>query len=325
MSNTIQCELCPKYCVIRPGESGDCRIRVNLDGRLLAVTYGFPCAINLDPVEKKPLFHFLPGSKVLSVATAGCNLHCSFCQNWEISQETPDQVDAHHVPPAALIKMAQKYRCPGIAYTYTEPLVFYEYTLDCSIAASDAGLKNVLVTAGYINRAPFRELCRHIHAANIDLKAYSDKFYRDVCGGTLRPVLDSLVLAKEMNVELEITNLIIPGLNDQDKLLEDLAKWVVNNLGKEIPVHFSRFVPRYRMRNLPPTPDETLGRARDIALAAGLSYVYAGNILREEWLNTYCPGCKFELVRRAGYVVTANVIKNEQCPKCGQKIYGVWQ
>ncbi len=325
MFDTIQCELCPKYCDIRPGESGDCRIRVNIDGKLLAVTWGFLCAMHLDPVEKKPLFHFLPGSKVLSIATAGCNLHCLFCQNWEISQQNPETVEASYVLPNELVDMARRYHSPAIAYTYTDPVVYYEYTRDCSIAARAAGIKNILVTAGYINRQPFRELCRNIDAANIDLKAYSDKFYREICGGTLKHVLDSLVIAKEMNIELEITNLIIPGLNDQDEMINSMVRWIADNLGKDTPLHFSRFVPRYRMRNLPPTSDETLGNARNIAIAAGLLHVYTGNLLKEDWMNTFCPGCRLELIRREGYVITGNILKNSCCPKCGYKIYGVWQ
>jgi pyruvate formate lyase activating enzyme len=221
--------------------------------------------------------------------------------------------------------MARRYHSPAIAYTYTDPVVYYEYTRDCSIAARAAGIKNILVTAGYINRQPFRELCRNIDAANIDLKAYSDKFYREICGGTLKHVLDSLVIAKEMNIELEITNLIIPGLNDQDEMINSMVRWIADNLGKDTPLHFSRFVPRYRMRNLPPTSDETLGNARNIAIAAGLLHVYTGNLLKEDWMNTFCPGCRLELIRREGYVITGNILKNSCCPKCGYKIYGVWQ
>jgi len=218
---SILCELCPKACRIAPGQSGDCRVRVNLDGRLVAVTYGFPCSANVhDPVEKKPLYHFLPGTRVLSLATVGCNLHCQNCQNWEISQENPEsgRVPAYVFPPEAVAPAAKEHGCPSVAYTYTDPVVYYEYALECSLRARAAGLKNILVTAGYVNPAPWKELCRVTDAANIDLKAYADDFYRRICRATLRPVLDALVAAREGGVHVEVTNLLIPTLNDTDAI-----------------------------------------------------------------------------------------------------------
>jgi len=321
----VQCELCPKGCAIAPGESGECRIRINDNGRLAAVTYGHPCSVHLDPVEKKPLFHFLPGTDILSIATVGCNLHCLFCQNWEISQENPENVDASPVPPEALPPLALKNGCPSVAYTYTEPLAYYEYTLDSCVRCREAGLKNVLVTAGYINPDPLRRLCAHVDAANIDLKAMTESFYRDVCGGTLKPVLDALVISKGAGVFVEVTNLVVPTLNDSDADLTALADWLVKNLGRDTPLHFSRFFPQYRMRNLPPTPSDALDRARAIAVAAGLQYVYIGNVERPDGSNTRCPKCGVLLVERVQYRVLQNRLKNGACPDCAMEIPGVWQ
>ncbi len=321
----VQCELCPKNCLIEPGQSGECRIRVNLDGRLVAVTYGYPCSVHVDPVEKKPLFHFLPGTPILSLATVGCNLHCKNCQNWEISQENPENIQAHHLPPDQVAPLAQRYDCLSIAYTYTDPAVFYEYALDCAIEAKEAGLKNVLVTAGYMNPKPMKNLYQHVDAANIDLKALSDDFYRDICDGTLEPVLNTLVTAKSMGVLVEVTNLLIPTLNDSSEDIRKLCAWVVENMGRETPLHFSRFFPNYRMKNLPPTPPDTLDRAREIADAEGLHHVYVGNIHRPEASNTYCASCGKLLVERVQYQVVQNRIASGACPDCRTKVHGLWQ
>ncbi len=321
----IQCDLCPKACVIAPGQSGECRIRVNVDGRLLAVTYGHPCAVHVDPVEKKPLFHFRPGTAILSLATVGCNLHCRNCQNWEISQQDPETAPpAYDLPPADLPRIARRHECASVAYTYSDPVVFYEYTLDCCREAHEAGLDNVLVTAGYVNEKPMRELCANVAAANIDLKAYSDAFYRDICGATLRPVLNALVLAKSLGVMVEVTNLVIPTLNDSDGMIRDLCRWVARNLGRETPLHFSRFTPHYRMRALPPTPAPTLDRARSIALAEGLHHVYIGNVARPGASDTTCPSCGRVLVRRRGYTIVENALEDGCCPDCHTEVYGTW-
>jgi len=320
----VQCDLCPKLCLIAPGQSGECRIRVNIDGKLVAVTYGYPCSVHIDPVEKKPLFHFLPGTGILSIATVGCNLHCKNCQNWEISQKNPEDYPAKALPPDAIPGLAIERNCRSIAYTYSEPLAFYEYTLDSSIKAREAGLRNVLVTAGYINKKPMEKLCRYTDAANIDLKSMSDAFYRDICGGSLKPVLKTLVLTKSLGVWVEVTNLVIPTLNDTDEDLRRLCQWVAENLGKDTPLHFSRFHPQYKMKNLPPTPAETLGRAKEIADAEGLRYVYIGNISRPKGSNTYCPGCGKLLIERRGYVIMRNEVANGACPACGAAIRGIW-
>lgn len=322
---TVQCELCPKECVIEPGQSGECRVRVNLGGTLRSVVYGHPCSIHIDPVEKKPLFHFLPGTGILSIATVGCNLHCRNCQNWEISQANPEDSSAYKHSPLQLVQLARARNCPSLAFTYTDPIIYYEYTFDTAVHAHRQGLRTVLVTAGYINRQPWQELLNHIDAANIDLKSIRDSFYRDICGGTLKPVQDALVLAKAMGVLVEVTNLIIPTLNDSDADLTELVRWIAHNLGSETPLHFSRFSPRHKLRNLPPTPADTLERARQIAVSEGMQHVYVGNILSPQGQNTYCPQCKSELIVRQRYQITRMRLADGACPDCGHHIHGVWK
>ena len=329
----VQCELCPKGCIIEPGQSGECRVRVNLDGKLLAVTYGHPCAVHVDPVEKKPMFHFLPGTGILSIATVGCNLHCKNCQNWEISQTNPEDVPALALAdlgpeaffPEKLPDLARRCQCQSVAYTYTEPIIYYEYALDSCIHVREAGLRNVLVTAGYVQEQPWRKLCQHVDGANIDLKSMSESFYRDICDATLRPVLNALVVAKSLGVLVEVTNLVIPTLNDSDRDLQDLARWVAQNLGKETPLHFSRFSPRYQMKNLPPTPAATLDRAKQIAESQGLQHVYVGNIIRPDAENTYCHQCGQRLVQRHRYTILENKIQSGKCPVCHTGVYGIWE
>lgn len=322
----VQCELCPKRCVVGPGQSGECRVRVNLDGVLRSVVYGFPCSMSVDdPVEKKPVFHFLPGTKILSLATVGCNLHCKNCQNWEISQTNPEDSRAFACPPEKVIALAQQYRRPSIAFTYTEPIVYYEYTFDTAILARESGIRNVLVTAGYVNEGPWRRLLQYVDAVRIDLKSMSEAFYRDVCSATLKPVQNALVVAKSMGVHVEVINLVIPTLNDKPEDLRNLSRWVAANLGRETPVHFSGFSPTYQMRHLPPTSLETLEAARDIAISEGLEYVYIGNRQSEKGENTYCPKCRKLLIQRVGYTVMQNRLADGRCPDCGRAIHGVWK
>jgi pyruvate formate lyase activating enzyme len=320
----VECELCPKGCRIAAGQSGDCRIRINLDGRLIASTFGLPSAVHLDPIEKKPLFHFLPGSPILSLATVGCNLHCKFCQNWEMSQQNPEEAEAFPLAPTDVVAMARRKRSPAIAYTYTEPLVFYEYTLATSRLARERNLRNVLVTAGYLNRDPLADMYRAVDASNTDLKSFDDGFYRSVCGATLEPVLAGLVLAKEMNVWLEVTNLIVPGLNDDLDLIARMCRWMLRNLGPDTPLHFSRFQPRHLMQDLPPTPGETLARARQIARAEGLHYVYVGNVPGEPGESTECPSCGAMLVSRVGFHSEIVDLEQGRCRRCHTAIAGVW-
>ena len=318
--------------MIDPGQSGECRVRVNIDGVLRTVVYGYPCTISVDPVEKKPLAHFLPGTGILSIATVGCNLHCKNCQNWEISQANPEEIPAVfysrrklYWSPQDLVDVTRKANCPSLAYTYTDPIVYYEYTYDTAKLAREAGLRNVLVTAGYINSEPWERLLDFVDAANIDLKAMTDEFYREVCSGTLKPVLNALILAKAKGVWVEVTNLLIPTLNDKPEQIRRLVRWIGNNLGAETPVHFSRFFPRHRMLNLPPTSLKTLDTAREIAMEEGLRYVYIGNIASKEGQNTYCPNCRSLILERSGYNILQNNLKDGSCPKCGSKIHGVWK
>ena len=322
--NYVKCELCPKECVLGRNERGNCRSRINYQGELVTLVYGKPCSAHVDPIEKKPMFHFLPGSRAFSIATAGCNLHCKFCQNWEISQVNPEDADNQDLPPEKVVALANSYSCSSVAYTYSDPVIFYEYTADTAALAKKAGLKNVLVTAGFINEKPLRKLCEVSHGANIDIKAMSEDYYRDLCSGSLEPVLKACKVAAEMGVAVEVTNLIVPTLNDQPELIKKLCGWVAQNMGPDTPLHFSRFFPLYQMRSLPPTPAETLVQARDIARGEGLSFVYIGNVEIPDAANTFCPSCKKLLIARQGYSVGEVQIADGKCKFCGARIKGVW-
>ena len=322
---SVLCELCPKACVIAPGQSGDCRIRINLNGTLRSVVYGFPCALHVDPIEKKPLYHMLPASQILSVATVGCNLHCLNCQNWEISQANPEDSQAMACTPDKLVELAQTRQCPSLAYTYTDPVVYYEYTLDCARRARKAGIRNVLVTAAYINQAPWDKLLDVVDAANIDLKFMDDALYRSICSATLKPVQQALVRARERGVWVEVTNLVIPTLNDSPEQIRALCRWIEANLGPDTPLHFSAFHPRYKMRHLPSTSAQTLELARTIAQSEGLHYVYIGNVASQQGQNTYCPQCHNLLIERRGYHISQNRIEQGMCSACGGQIKGIWQ
>lgn len=325
MSRKVQCLLCPFQCVLNPGERGVCQVRCNLDGKLVSLVYSRPGALNIDPVEKKPLFHFLPGSATFSLATAGCNLGCKFCQNWQLSQARPEDLAAYDAPPEKIVRLAKENGCRSVAYTYTEPVIFYEYALDTSLAARAKGLKNILVTAGFINPAPMRRLAKAVDAANVDIKSMSDDFYRNICSGGLKPVLRTCEICLEEGVILEVTNLIIPGLNDGAEDIRALIQWIKKNLGDRVPLHFSRFSPMYKLANLIPTPVETLIRARDTALDAGLKHVYIGNIYVKNGEDTFCASCRKKLVERRGYTISFNKVQNGKCPFCKTKIYGLWE
>ncbi|MBF0445535.1 MAG: AmmeMemoRadiSam system radical SAM enzyme [Magnetococcales bacterium] len=323
---TVVCELCPRYCAIPDGGAGDCRVRINLDGKLIATTFARPSSVHIDPMEKKPLFHFLPGTSIFSIATAGCNLHCKNCQNWQLSQHSGEEMDTiFKAPPELIVKTAITQSCSSIAYTYSEPLIFYEYVNETAIIAHHRGLKNVLVTAGYVNETPLRQLCKNLDAANVDLKAFDDNFYRQVCGATLKPVLDALVVLRQEEVWLEITNLIIPGLNDDLSMVRRMATWIRDELGKDTPLHLSRFSPQYQMRNIPPTPSEALRRSREEAMNVGLEHVYVGNLPGDDSESTYCPIDGTLLIKRYGFTIqNYNLLKGGRCPTCKHKISGVW-
>ncbi len=305
------------------GQHSKCRARMNKDGILYSLVYGKPCAVHVDPIEKKPFFHFLPGTTAFSIATAGCVLSCKFCQNWQISQAKPEDTDTYDLSPNMVVKNAEFYTCKSITYTYTEPTVFYEYMYDTAIIAKKHGIKNTMHSCGYINEKPLRKLLRYMDAADIDLKAFTEDFYAKICGGSLKPVLNSLVVLKEEGVWLEITNLIVPTLNDDMNKIKEMCKWIAKNLGPEVPIHFSRFFPYYKLSNLPPTPLVTLTEARSTAIDVGLKFVYVGNI-RHEGENTFCPKCKKMLIERIGFFVKQNNVSKGKCCFCSTPISGVW-
>jgi pyruvate formate lyase activating enzyme len=312
-------------CLLPPGGRGDCRIRANREGRVQCLTYGRPCSLAVDPVEKKPFFHYLPGSRIFSLATVGCNLHCQNCQNWEISQARPEEAPAHDLPPEQVPVLARQQGCAAVAYTYTEPLVCFEYTCDCARACREAGVRNAIVTAGYVNPEPLRQLCRVLDAVTLDIKAMSDPFYREVCGASLAPVLRTIEILLAEGVYLELSNLVIPTCNDSDDMLRDLCRWVVAHAGAETPFHFLRFFPLHEMTELPPTPVATLVRAREIAHAEGLRHVYVGNLDLPGGEDTACAGCGQVLIRRRRYAILENRLCDGACPACGHAVHGVWK
>ncbi len=299
-------------------------MRENIGDKIRCTTYAQPCSFSIDPIEKKPLYHFLPGSPIFSMATAGCNLHCKQCQNWQISQVGTSFSKRADVYPEDIARMAIEHDCPSIAYTYTEPLVSYEYTYDCCKAAAEQGIKNALVTAAFINPEPLRRICQYVDVANVDLKAFSDVFYRNICDARLQPVLKALTVMKECGVLLEVTNLLIPTLNDSEEETRQLCEWVVEHLGNQTPIHFSRFFPQNKLKHLPPTPEETILSARQIAIEAGLHFVYVGNMSDGAGENTWCPNCETLLIQRRGFEVLNNVLENGCCPTCAAPIHGLW-
>jgi pyruvate formate lyase activating enzyme len=323
MAADVQCELCPTECVLGNYQVGGCRTRINKDGVLYSLVYGRPCAVAVDPIEKKPFYHFLPATSAFSIATAGCVLSCKFCQNWQISQARPDEVDSQNLPPADVVRQAVYYQCRSITYTYTEPTVFYEYMYDTAQIARKYGIRNTMHSCGYINEKPLRRLAKLLDAADIDLKAFTEDFYSRICGGKLKPVLDSLVVLRQENVWLEITNLVIPGLNDDAKQIAEMCRWIVKELGPDVPVHFSRFYPQYKLKDLPPTPLATLKEAHRIARDAGVRYAYIGNI-RSEAESTFCHKCRRLLIERIGYFVKQNQVAGGKCRSCGTAVPGVW-
>ena len=274
----VECLLCPHHCHISEGRTGICRNRRNEGGALVSEVYGRPCSLAIDPIEKKPLYHFHPGTKCLSIACTGCNFRCLNCQNHEISQVAPSEVRHYDLSPEAIIELCIEHRCPGIAYTYTEPLTYLEYITDTARLAHEAGLWNILVTAGYVCQQPLKDLLPYLDAANIDLKSFSDDIYVKVSGGHLQPVLDTILAMRDAGVWIELTNLLIPGINDDLQMIRQMCQWIVSNGLSDNPLHFSRFFPRYKMQDIPPTPIHTLKAAKQIAIEEGIKYVYLGNV-----------------------------------------------
>ena len=320
----IQCELCPHGCRVAKGKRGICRVRENRDGKYYSLVYGNPCAVHIDPIEKKPFFHVLPGTSSFSLATAGCNFQCKFCQNWEISQAAPEDVYSQEFSPETVVKEAKESRAHSIAYTYVEPTIFYEYMIDIGSVAKKSGLLSVYHSNGFINPAPLKQLCRVLDAANIDLKGFTENFYRELCSGELNPVLETLKTLKREKVHLEITNLVIPTKNDEMSTIKEMCLWIKKELGPDTPIHFSRFFPLYKLKTLPPTPVSTLEKAREVAYSAGLEYVYIGNIPGHEGENTFCPKCKKMIIQRRGYMMGEINLKAGKCRYCGKPIPGIW-
>lgn len=321
----VQCELCPQGCVLDEGQKGTCKSRANKDGKVITLVYGKPCAVHVDPIEKKPLYHFLPGSKAFSIGTAGCNLHCKYCQNWDIAQAFPEETNNVDLPPAQLADQAVKYNCRSIAYTYNDPVIFLEYVCDTAKYAKLKGVRSVFVTAAYINPKPLEELCSVVDAIKVDFKGITEEFYNSVCLGRMRPVLEAIKAIRKRNVWLELVNLIIPTLNDGKKEIARLIDWVLDNLGADVPLHFSRFWPQYQLKNLPPTPVDTIEAAWQMAKKKGVEFAYVGNIPGHDGDNTYCPKCKKVLIRRMGYDLMENNIKDGKCAFCARAIPGVWK
>ena len=320
----IKCKLCPRECSVGDKERGYCGVRENRGGVYYSVVHSRVCAAHVDPVEKKPLFHYLPGTTAFSIATAGCNVNCKFCQNWDISQSRPEEIPSNFAPPQKIAELARQYGCPTIAYTYSEPVVFAEFVMDTADAGHQAGVRSIVVSNGFMQEEALKEAWGKMDAVKIDLKAFTESYYRDVVTGQLKPVLDSLVTLKKMGKWTEIVYLVVPGRNDGDEEFRNLAQWIKANLGADVPLHFTQFHPEYLLKNLPITPVPTLERAKAIAAAEGLHYVYIGNVPGHPAQNTYCPQCRRMLVERVGFTASKVLIEKDSCPFCKHPIPGVW-
>jgi len=323
----VQCDLCPRYCKLKEGQRGLCFVRGNQGGEVVLTTYGRSSGYCVDPIEKKPLNHFLPGTPILSFGTAGCNLACKFCQNWDISKSREFDRLMDQASPETIARAAKNLGCSSVAYTYNDPVIFMEYAIDVAKACREQGIKSVAVTAGYMCDAPRREFYQYMDAANVDLKAFTEDFYWKITGSHLEPVLETLKYLKhETNVWFELTTLIIPGHNDSDKELNAMTQWVVENLGPDVPMHFTAFHPDWKMQDVPATPATILTRARRIAMQNGVRYAYTGNVHDENGGGTYCHQCGSRLIGRDWYVITEwNLDKNGKCPSCGTTCSGVFE
>ncbi|GMR03510.1 MAG: AmmeMemoRadiSam system radical SAM enzyme [Gammaproteobacteria bacterium] len=323
----VQCDVCPRFCKLHEGQRGLCFVRANQNGEIVLTTYGRSSGYCIDPIEKKPLNHFLPGTPVLSFGTAGCNLACKFCQNWDISKSREFDTLADAASSETIARAAHELGCRSVAYTYNDPVIFMEYAIDVAKACREHDIKSVAVTAGYITDEPRREFYQYMDAANVDLKAFTEEFYWKITGGHLQPVLDTLTYLKhETDVWFELTTLIIPGHNDSDKELNEMTEWVVENLGPDVPMHFTAFHPDWKMMNVPPTPPETLTRARRIAMENGVRYAYTGNVHDEGGGSTYCHQCGGKLIGRDWYVITEwNLDEHGRCQSCGTACAGVFE
>jgi pyruvate formate lyase activating enzyme len=321
----ILCTLCPRYCTIGNGQKGFCYIRENIDNKLYSIGYGRPTGFAIDPIEKKPLSHFLPGTNILSFGTAGCNLGCKFCQNWTMSKSKLDDINSLEASPEKVIEIAKKYKTPSIAYTYNDPTIFGEYVIDISKIAREENIKSVMVTAGYIDKEARKDVYKYIDAANVDLKAFTETFYHKLTFSHLNDILDTLLWIKnETNIWLEITTLLIPDENDSEEEIKKMCGWILKNLGENVPLHFTAFHPDFKMKDKPRTPSSTLDRARKIAITEGINYCYVGNVHNLEGQTTYCPNCNEPIIIRDWHSVLDVKMKNNKCIFCEGKIAGVF-
>lgn len=320
----VICQVCPHHCLLSPGDRSVCRSKVNIGGTLYTLAYGNPCAVHVDPVEKKPLYHFLPSIRVFSLAVAGCNFRCLNCQNWEISQCRPDAIAHQVLMPDEVVARARDQQCPAIAFTYSEPVTFIEYMTAIGPLARSAGLKNLWISNGYINSAPLNDLCGFIDGANVNLKAFNDAVYRKLNGGRLQPVLQTFKTLNARRVHFEMTHLVVPGYTDDEDMVKRMCAWILGDLGPDHPLHFLRFFPRYKLDRLAPTPVSVLTRFRELALAEGLHYVYVGNVPDHAGNHTYCHHCRRLIIERCGYQLSQYHLKGRCCAFCGTVIPGVW-
>lgn len=320
----IKCLLCARGCILKPGERGKCRARMNVNGEMRSLVYGRPISVHVDPIEKKPFFHFLPTALAFSMATSGCPLSCKFCQNWEISQAKPEDYQTKFISPESIVKSAVSQNAPVIAFTYNEPTVFTEYLLDIAKQARGQNIRSVLVSCGFMTAEPLAEMCENLDAIKIDLKGFSEDFYRNVSNAELKPVLRSIKQVADSKTHLEIVNLVVPTLNDSQKMMAELAEWIVGEAGPDVPVHYTRFHPDYKLLNLPPTPVVTLEKAREIAMEKGIRYAYVGNVPGHPGNHTYCPNCGSIVIRRSGFFVLEINLTKGCCKFCQTPIAGVW-
>ncbi len=323
-SDRVMCLVCPNACVLAPGDRSVCRSKVNLNGKLYSLAYGNPCSVHIDPVEKKPLYHFYPQTPVFSIAATGCNLRCLNCQNWEISQVRPEDVRFSELFPQQVVDETAKRDIPMIAYTYSEAITYYEYMYDTARLARQAGIRNALISNGYINPGPLAKLAEYLDAANINLKSFDDAIYRKLNGARLDPVLATFKQLHETPVWFEMTTLVVPGYVDKPDMIKRMCGWIVENLGPDYPLHFIRFHPQYKLDRLPPTPVKTLEACRDIALAEGIHYAYVGNVPGHPGNNTYCHACQKMIVDRRGFHIANFAIKDGKCSYCGATVPGHW-
>ncbi len=320
----IKCQICPNNCILREGLESICRTHQVKNDKLYTIAYGNPCSVNVDPIEKKPLYHYLPSSRSFSIATAGCNFACLNCQNWEISQVSPRETRNVELFPDQVVEEALQNGCRSIAYTYSEPIAFYEYMYDTARIARGKGVKNLFISNGFINEQPLKDLVRYLDAANINLKAFDDETYAKLNGGSLQPILNTLKILKNSGVWLEITNLVVPGWTDDLNRIREMTLWLTANGFQDTPLHFSRFHPLYKLTSLPATPQSVLEKAREIALKSGIRYVYIGNVPGHQAESTYCASCRKIVLERKGFVIRVNNMHNGKCKHCGAPVAGVW-